>query len=231
MGRLKRLSLFPFLFFVIWGQSYTLNVYGIPLAKATLAEPSAAKINLSYNTVGLGSFFWPSENYYYTDYDSLTLGVRRFKKKIRQGSFEQKVMMTYEGGYLKFNKNERTKPNPVFSLFTLLKLAQVKTARELDTHRFPVDLEGLTYEARFLWADSVQISIQGKDVLCDHYRLDFIRKDENKPLFEKTDTLMGIVSREDLVRQIWVEQNENHRIIKVEMTVYGLPFEAILNHD
>lgn len=225
-----------FLFFllpagVLLAQSYTLRVFGFPLAEAELSWPQPNTLEMTYHTVGLADFFWPQNNLYTTNFDTLNFGMRMFNKKIKQGDFKQKIKIHYANGNLQYDNQSFPRPEDTHTIFTLLARVVSETAEELDTRRFPTDHEGTLYEARFLWADTARIVRSSRDILCDQYRLDMIPTENKDPFYEETDTFMKYVGQEDLVRQIWVERSGKRRIIKLVMTVYGLPFEALINDE
>jgi hypothetical protein len=70
-----------------------------------------------------------------------------------------------------------------------------------------------------------------KNILCDHFRLDLIPNEDNECLLEKSDYFMKNIVAENTVRQLWVEKNNNKRIIKASAMVYGFPLEAIIINE
>ena len=101
----------------------------------------------------------------------------------------------------------------------------------LDTKWFPVDHESCRYKGRFLWSETVRVSALNKEILCDHYRLDLIKVDKEKCNMENSDYFMENIVDDNSVRQIWVEKNNNKRIIKASVKVYGFPLEAIIVNE
>ncbi|HIB73394.1 MAG TPA: hypothetical protein EYO50_05680 [Candidatus Marinimicrobia bacterium] len=94
-----------------------------------------------------------------------------------------------------------------------------------------MDHEGCSYRGRFLWSDTVTIKAMDKDILCDHFRLDLIPNEDDECLLEKSDYFMKNIVAENTVRQLWVEKNNNKRIIKASAKVYGLTLEAIIQDE
>ena len=68
-------------------------------------------------------------------------------------------------------------------------------------------------------------------ILCDHFRLDLIPNEDNECLLEKSDYFMKNIIAENTVRQLWVEKNNNKRIIKASAKVSGLTLEAIIQDE
>ena len=58
--------------------------------------------------------------------------------------------------------------------------------------------------------------------------LDLIKVDEDPCGIENSDYFMENIIDYNTVRQIWVEKNNNKRIIKASAEVYGFPLEAII---
>ena len=52
--------------------------------------------------------------------------------------------------------------------------------------------------------------------------------DQGKCGLDESDYFMENIIDESSVRQIWVEKNNNKRIIKASVKVYGFPIEAII---
>ena len=48
---------------------------------------------------------------------------------------------------------------------------------------------------------------------------------------ENSDYFMENIVDDNSVRQIWVEKNNNKRIIKASVKVYGFPLEAIIVNE
>ena len=75
------------------------------------------------------------------------------------------------------------------------------------------------------------VSVSNTKILCDHYRLDLIKVDQEQCGIESSDYFMENIVDYNNVRQIWVEKNNNKRIIKASAEVYGFPLEAIIVNE
>jgi len=134
---------------------------------------------------------------------------------------------------LEFPSEARPRPREIQSIFTLLARVQQETVAKLDARWFTLDHEGRLYKGRFLWADSVNIKALGKEIPCDHYRLDLIplEHSEEEPILTHSDYFMSHIIATNAVRQLWVERGKSRRIIKASVTVYGIPVEALITND
>jgi len=205
------------------------HVYGVPVARAALVWKNNSQVELTYDTVGPADLIWDQHNYYKTNFDSLTFGLRKFNKKIEQKNFIQKTELQYMAGNLKYKDALVPRSEDFKTIFTLISLLRNETALNLDGNYFILDHEGKLFDARFLWADTSSITDQ--NILCDYYRLDLKPVSRTEPFYEDTDTFMDYVSRPELIRQIWVERYGKRRIIKALMNVHGLPFEVNIKND
>ncbi len=210
-----------------FGQVYSANVYGFSLADIQL-ETKSGFLKLNYKTNGIIDFIWPTNNTYITKYDTTHYGLISFQKNIKQGTFTQKPLFELNDGLLKHKKEFRPRLDSTQTLFTMLAMIMNRPYELLDTQWFEVDHEGKSMLGRFLWSGTEEIKIGTKNIICNHFRLDLKGIDETGGFLTDTDRLMKYVSNPDGVRQIWVEQNGNHRIIRVEMNANGFPFEILI---
>jgi hypothetical protein len=178
-------------------------------------------------------YIWPHDNSYITHYDTTNFGLRHFSKKIKQGSFKQKLScdFNHDDNTLIYDGNTVHVPESVQTIFTLLARITIDSLEYIDTKWFPMDHEGCSYRGRFLWSDTVTVKAMDKDILCDHFRLDLILNEDNECLLEKSDYFMKNIVAENAVRQLWVEKNNNKRIIKASAKVSGLTLEAIIQDE
>jgi hypothetical protein len=61
--------------------------------------------------------------------------------------------------------------------------------------------------------------------------LDLIKLEQEKCGVEESDYFMENIIYHNSIRQIWVEKNNNKRIIKASAMVYGFPLEAIIINE
>ncbi|MFQ6612852.1 MAG: hypothetical protein ACE5D2_07090 [Fidelibacterota bacterium] len=216
---------------LLQGQSYTVSVYGFPIARANLDLTARDTIRMSYEVTGWLNYFFPARNSYITVYDSTALTCRSFEKNIHQGSFKQKVKITCSDSTINYEGQSRSQSGPHQTIFTLLVALTRQGPEELDTRWFDLNNEGQTYRARLLWADSTTIPVNSDSLLSQHYRVDLFPTGQDSPFYDVTDTFMKYVGQAEAVKQIWVEESGKHRIIKAVMKVHGLPFQVLMNHE
>ena len=178
-------------------------------------------------------YIWPHDNNYTTHYDTTNFGLRHFSKKIKQGSFKQNLScdFNHDDSTLIYDGNTVHVPDSIQTIFTLLARITVDSLEYIDTKWFPMDHEGCSYLGRFLWSDTVTVRAMDKYILCDHFRLDLIPNEDNECLLEKSDYFMKNIVSENTVRQLWVEKNNNKRIIKASAKVSGLTLEALIQDE
>jgi len=224
---MRRKLFFSLFSTIIFSQDYSAKVYGFSVADAHLTiKPDS--INLQFKTTGIVNLIWPSDNTYWTYFDTTHYGLISFQKNIKQGTFTQKPLFELNDGLLKHKKEFRPRLDSTQTLFTMLAMIMNRPYELLDTQWFEVDHEGKSMLGRFLWSGTEEIKIGTKNIICNHFRLDLKGIDETGGFLTDTDRLMKYVSNPDGVRQIWVEQNGNHRIIRVEMNANGFPFEILI---
>ncbi len=216
---------------MVWGQNYTVSVYGFPIAQARLNLSAQDTIRLSYQVTGLLNYFFPENNRYTTVYNPANFTPRSFVKNIHQGLFKQKATITYRDSVVSYEDQVRIEPAPRLTVFTLLAALTEREPEVLDTRWFNLDHEGQTYHARLLWADSSEVDINGSTRRCNHYRLDMEPTDSEPPFYNATDTFMKYLGQPETVKQIWVEESGKHRIIKAAMKVHGLPFQVVIQNE
>ncbi|MEE8335224.1 MAG: hypothetical protein V3S48_02175 [Candidatus Neomarinimicrobiota bacterium] len=214
---------------IVFGQSYRIHVHNFSIAEAALVWKEAGQVELSYNTVGPADLIWNQHNYYKTSFDSLTFGLKNFKKNIKQSNFNQKIEIKYQDGTLNYDEKFLPREKNIKTIFTLMSLLRNEAAHSLDGINYLLDHEGKLFDARFLWSDTTRLT--SENILCDWYRLDLKQAVQSDSFYEDTDTFMEYVAKTDLVRQIWVERFGNRRIIKALIIVHGLPFEAVIINE
>ncbi len=219
----------------IQAQEYQVTLLYIPCAEVSMSFPQPNQIRFTTKTKGIINYIWPADNEYVTTFDTVTFALREYSKRIKQGTFDQTFHSQYnlEKGTLDFPSESRPRPREIQSIFTFLVRAQRETVEELDTHWFTIDHEGRLFKGRFLWADSVNIKALGKEIPCDHYRLDLIplEQSEGEPILTHSDYFMSNIIADNVLRQLWVERGAPRRIIKASVTVYGIPVEALITND
>ena len=214
----------------IHGQEYKITLWSFPIVAVEMNIEASGKIAYNTESIGIMDYIWPHDNSYTTHYDTTNFGLRHFSKKIKQGNFKQKLSCDFnlDDSTLIYDGNTVLVPDSVQTIFTLLARITVDPLESIDTKWFPMDHEGCSYRGRFLWSDTVTVKAMDKDILCDYFRLDLIPNEDNECLPEKSDYFMKNIVSENTVRQLWVEKNNNKRIIKAAAKVYGLTLEALI---
>ena len=212
------------------GQEYKIMLWSFPIVAVKMNSEAPGKIAFKTESIGIMDYIWPHDNSYTTHYDTTNFGLRHFSKKIKQGNFKQKLSCDFNHGdsTLIYDGNTVSVPDSVQTIFTMLARITIDPLEYIDTKWFTMDHEGCSYRGRFLWSDTVTVKVMDKDILCDHFRLDLIPNEDNECLLEKSDYFMKNIVAENAVRQLWVEKNNNKRIIKATAKVYGLTLEAII---
>ena len=184
-------------------------------------------------SIGLVNYIWPHKNSYSTFYNTDNFGLRKYSKNIKQGDFTQELTWKYNIGdsTLVLGDIKTAITDSIQTIFTLLARVSLESYEYLDTKWFPVDHESCTYKGRFLWSDTVSVPALNKQILCDHFRLDLIKLEQEKCGVEESDYFMENIIYHNSIRQIWVEKNNNKRIIKASAMVYGFPLEAIIINE
>ncbi len=185
---------------------------------------------LSFHTETLGMIhsIWPVDNHYFTHYDSISFGIRQYRKSIHQGSYKGELNCTFEpnGSQLNYNRQSVAAVDSIQNIFTLLARVSYQSVEDLDTKWFPMNHEGVPHRARFLWAGTDTLDINNADIVCDHYRLDIEKAKGEFVQVSPWDYFTDHVSSSKAIRQIWVEQNDKRRIIKATVSIYGMTVTA-----
>ena len=212
------------------GQEYKITLWSFPIVKVEINSEAHGKITFKTESIGIMDYIWPHDNSYTTHYYTTNFGLRHFSKKIKQGQFKQKLSCDFniDDSTLIYDGNTVPVPDSVQTIFTLLVRITIDPLEYIDTKWFLMDHEGCSYSGRFLWSDTVTVKAMDKNILCDYFRLDLIPNEDNECLLEKSDYFMKNIVAENTVRQLWVEKNNNKRIIKASAKVYGLTLEAII---
>ena len=222
--------LFIFTAVSIFGQDFSITVYGIPVAKATW-KLYDDKVDLEYRTEGVPNLIWPAENIYSTKFDPNNYNFYSFTKKINQGALNQSILLNMKDDSLIYNNKHRIRTKPTYNLFSLLALIQKNFTPELDTQWLLFEHEGALFNGRFISAGIDTIYYNGENIVCNHFRFDIKKNDEESSFLDVTDRLMNYSIKENTTRQIWVERNGNRRIIKANILANGFPFQVDIQND
>ena len=76
------------------------------------------------------------------------------------------------------------------------------------------------------------MSVGTEKISADHYRLDLKSADgETRELLEVSDVFSWGIVLDGSVRQLWIEQNGDKRILRAEVSVRGFSLTAELKSD
>ena len=195
-------------------------------------ESSKNALSFHTETLGMFHYIWPVDNHYFTQYDSISFGIRQYTKTIHQGSYKGELNCTFEpnGSQLNYNRQSVDVVDSVQNIFTLLARVSYQSVEYLDTKWYPMNHEGASYRARFVWAGNETVDINDVDIVCDHYRLDIEEIDGPSIQVTPDDYFTDHVASTDALRQIWVEQSGKRRIIKASVSIYGMTVTAELQN-
>ena len=225
-----KVLLFIFTTVSIFGQNFNITVYGITVAKATWTI-NYDTVNLKYKTEGLANLLWPAKNTYSTIFNPKDYKLDSFTKKINQGALQQSASFNINSDSLVYKDKHRIRTKSAYNLFSLLVLIQKNFTPELDTQWLLFEHEGGLFNGRFISAGVDTVDFNGENIVCDHFRLDIKKYNEESSFLDETDRLMNYSIKENTIRQIWVERNGNRRIIKANILANGFPFQVDIQND
>ena len=191
-------------------------------------ESADDALSFHTETLGMFHFIWPVDNYYFTHYDSISFGIRQYRKSIHQGSYKGELDCTFEPNSSQLNCNRQSVAavDSIQNIFTLLARVSYQSVEDLDTKWFPMNHEGDPYRARFLWAGIDEVEIEDVDITCDHYRLDIEKAKGESVQVSPWDYFTDHVASSEALRQIWVEQSGKRRISKATVSIFGMTVTA-----
>jgi hypothetical protein len=201
-------------------QIYDLTVLGIKIGEVTYSYPSKDQIIISAHSVGIIDYFFPFKNDYITTYDTLSYGLRSYKKVIHQGEFKQRVsgLWNDETGEFEYKKHDSiTLPDSCMNIFIFLEKLSRTPDSLIDTQWFPLEHEGNYFKTRVLLADTDQVKLNNDSILCNHFRLDLMPENELKKMFDQTDYFSQNIIHPEAVKQIWVEKKSPGQIVKASV--------------
>ncbi len=199
-------------------QKYDVNIWGIPIGTAEIQKDTDDEITFNLKSKEFIDYIFPVDLEYYSKFDKKSYTVIENKKTTELGTEEQKYeAVLKKGNILVYDEKDSISLEPnTHSLLSLLVKIMNSPVDSIDTKWFNLESEGILYETRLLWNDTTTISINNKDVLCDHYRLDLKILDDDDKIFDKTDYFNELFFDINSIRQIWVEKwQKQQRIIKI----------------
>ena len=228
METVNRIYTLFLLFSLCAGQHYEVSILGFPVADVEQTIHSYGKIEFSTQNRGIFDLIWPAKNYYEAKYDTNSFTLKSWGKNIKQGEFKQKINAYMDTSRVIVYNDEReiALPDSTRTILTLLALVQTIKAEQIDTKWLPYEQEGMIGNARFLWADTINIW-DGKDsIFCDHYRLDLKIIDDKEKINERSDYFLEEVILKNNVREIWVSRQRPKKIIKASLKTTWFPIIA-----
>ncbi len=199
-------------------QKYGVNIWGIPVGTAEIQQDTDDEITFNLKSKKFIDYIFPVDLEYYSKFDKNSYTVIENKKTTELGTEEQKYeAVLKKGNILVYDEKDSISLEPnTHSLLSLFVKIMNSPVDSIDTKWFNLENEGILYETRLLWNDTTTISINNKDVLCNHYRLDLKMLDDNDKIFDKTDYFNELFFDINSIRQIWVEKwQKQQRIIKI----------------
>ncbi len=202
------------------GQDYDVTIWGVSIGSANIRQATDEEISLKIKAHDFVDPVFPVNLVYSSKFDKRTFTVIENNKTTEQGSDEQnyEAILT-DGNILVYDdKDSISLDTNTFSLLSLLVKIINSPVDSIDTKWLNVVNEGILYETRPLWNDTTIISINGEDVLCDHYRLDLKIGNDDKKLFDKTDYFNQLFFDINSIRQLWVGTwQKQQRLIKISI--------------
>ena len=212
------LLFFLLLFGNIRSQEYDVSIWGIPVGTAEIQQIADNEISFKLKSNEFIDYVFPIDLDYYSKFDKNNYTIIENKKTTELGTEEQnfEAILKNENTLVYNEKDSISLESNTLSLLSLLVKIMNSSVDSIDTKWFNLENEGILYETRLLWNDTTRISINNKDVLCDHYRLDLKILDDDNKIFEKTDYFNELFFDINSIRQIWVEKwQKQQRIIKI----------------
>ncbi len=223
------------LFFIISicfpkSQEYKLSFFGIHIADI---KQSIDKVEIKYEiqSRGITDLIWPTNNNYYTSFDSTTFSMKSWGKNIKQGIYKSSLDAKFDpiDNVLKYGKESIQTVEPMYTIFTMLAMVQTLPYDILDTKWFPYEHQGKIGEARFLWSDSSMVWAGKDSIMCDHYRMDINILDSTFSIQREEDYFMKNIIDENYIKELWVKRKKKREIIKARVKNNWVTFIARTN--
>ena len=211
-----------FLFLTLFGnirsQDYDVSIWGITVGTAGLEQIAENEISFKLKSNEFIDYVFPIDLEYYSKFDKNNYTIIENKKTTEQGNEEQNYESIFDdNNVLVYNDQDSISLEPnTLSLLSLIVKFMNSSVDSIDTKWFNLENEGVLYKTRFLWNDTTTISVNNKDIPCDHYRLDLKITNDDSKIFEKTDYFNELFFDINSIRQIWVEKwQKQQKIIKI----------------
>lgn len=197
-------------------QNYEVRCYGIHVGDISQKILNNGRIEYKMQSRGLVDMIWPTNNNYYTSFDTETFALKSWGKNIQQGlnKFSLNANVDSVDNILHYEKNSIHLKNSIFTIFTLLAMIQAQPYEIIDTKWFPFEHQGKLGKTRILWSDSLMLWSGTDSIMCDHYRMDININDSTLSLDSQEDYFMDNIHNENYVREFWVKRGNGKKIIK-----------------
>jgi len=209
---------------------YDVTVFGITCGKISYISEKE-DVSITAVSSGLVEYFYPFKNDYHTSFDTLSFGVRHYKKISRQGEFKHRLSGNWDNSigeftYEKFESFKR--PDFCMTIFTFLERLNRDNFENLDTRWFPLEHEGNLFKSRVLLADTSEIVLNGNSFMSNHFRLDLIPDDKEIKMLDQSDYFSQNISHPEALKQIWVERKPSGKILKASVKIGPITVTATI---
>ena len=200
-------------------QDYKLTCFGIHIADIEQKFYEVGKVEYKAQSRGVADLIWPTNNKYYTSFNTKTFSLKSWGKKIEQGLYKSSLNAKIDSTNKVLKYDEKSVPtgDSIHNIFTMLAMVQVLPFKALDTKWFSYEHQGKIGKTRFLWSDSSMVWSGEDSILCDHYRMDINIIDSTFTIKEKKDYFMENILDENYVKEIWVTRGREKKIVKASV--------------
>ena len=209
-------------------QEYKLSCFGIHIADIKQSIYEVGEIKYEIQSRGITDLIWPTNNNYYTSFDTVTFSMKSWGKNVKQGLYKSSLDAKVDSidNVLTYGKESIETVEPIYTIFTMLAMVQALPYDILDTKWFPYEHQGKIGEARFLWSDSSMVWAGKDSIMCDHYRMDINILDSTFSIKGKKDYFMKNIVDEDYIKELWIKRKEKREIIKASVKTNWVTFIA-----
>ena len=213
-------------------QNYEISCFGMHIGDISQKVLGNGKIEYEMESRGLVDMIWPTNNSYYTFFDTETFTLKSWGKDIKQGlnKFSLDADIDSVNNILHYEKKSIQLKNSIFTIFTVLAMIQTQPYETIDTKWFPFEHQGKLGETRLLWSDSLMLWNGTDSVMCDHYRMDININDSTLSLNSQGDYFMDNIHNANYVREFWVKRGKEKKIIQATFKNEWLTLIARNNH-
>ena len=197
-------------------QNYEISFFGIHIGDVSQKVLDKGRIEYEMKSRGLVDLIWPTNNSYYTSFDTETFALKSWEKNIEQGLNKSSLSADIDSvnNILHYGKKSIQLKSSIFTIFTVLAMIQTQPYEIIDTKWYPFEHQGRLGETRLLWSDSLMLWSGTDSIMCDHYRMDININDSTLLLNYEEDYFMDNIHNENYVREFWVKRGKEKKIIQ-----------------